>query len=147
MRCQLQQTPQGGMNQATGTNMSEPDRKIQSILLVDDEPSVVFALKLLLQALGYQVEAFNTPSEAVIALESQAPFDLVLCDLKMPVLNGLGVLKACRAARPELPFVLMSAHASSEEIEQAYSLGATGFLPKPFTPEELKQLIEKLSKT
>lgn len=125
--------------------MSEQSQKIQSILLVDDEPSVVFALRLLLQALGYSVDAFNLPAEAVIALESAQAYDLCLCDLKMPVLSGLAVLKACRANRPNLPFVLMSAHASSEEVEQAYALGATGFLPKPFTPEDLKQLIQKLS--
>jgi CheY-like chemotaxis protein len=125
--------------------MSEQSQKIQSILLVDDEPSVVFALRLLLQALGYSVDAFNLPTEAVTAIESDKPYDLCLCDLKMPVLSGLAVLKVCRAGRPNLPFVLMSAHASSEEVEQAYALGATGFLPKPFTPEDLKQLIGKLS--
>lgn len=117
---------------------------IKEIVLIDDEPSVLFALKLLLQALGFSVQDFNGPAEAIQYLEGTKPIDLCLCDLKMPKINGLGVLQEARKHRPNLAFVLMSAHASTEEIDRAQELGATGFLSKPFTPEDLKQLVEKV---
>ncbi|MBX7143794.1 MAG: response regulator [Oligoflexia bacterium] len=120
--------------------------KIEHIVLIDDEPSVVFALKLLLQALGYKVQDFSNPQAAVEWFKDNIPADVCLCDLKMPGLNGLQVLDATKRLRPELPFVLMSAHATGEEIEQALSLGASGFLSKPFTPEELQQLLADLIK-
>ena len=118
---------------------------IKEIVLIDDEPSVLFALKLLLQALGFSVQDFNGPLEAIQYFEGSNQIDLCLCDLKMPKLNGLGVLQEVRKSRPTLPFVLMSAHASTEEIGRAQELGATGFLSKPFTPEDLKQLVEKVA--
>lgn len=119
---------------------------IRDIVLVDDEPSVLFALKLLLQALGFSIRDFNSPPEAVLYLQGSERIDLCLCDLKMPKMNGLAVLQEVRKARPTLPFVLMSAHASTEEIDRSQELGATGFLSKPFTPEELKQLVERIGK-
>ena len=121
-----------------------PNSPVKEIVLVDDEPSVLFALKLLLQALGFSVQDFNGPEEAIRYLEGTKQIDLCLCDLKMPKVNGLGVLQEARKFRPALPFVLMSAHASTEEIDRAQELGATGFLSKPFTPEDLKQLVEKV---
>lgn len=117
---------------------------IEHIVLIDDEPSVVFALKLLLQALGYKVQDFSSPVEAIERLRGSSPADVCLCDLKMPVMNGLNVLEAAKKIRPDMPFVLMSAHATGEEIEHALSLGASGFLSKPFTPEELKELLSDL---
>ncbi|MBN8549260.1 MAG: response regulator [Deltaproteobacteria bacterium] len=123
----------------------QPPSTIQEIVLVDDEPSVLFALKLLLQALGFSVQDFNGPLEAIQYFASSSRIDLCLCDLKMPKMNGLGVLEEVRKHRPSLPFVLMSAHASTEEIDRAQELGATGFLSKPFTPEDLKQLVEKVA--
>lgn len=122
-----------------------PTTSIKEIVLVDDEPSVLFALKLLLQALGFSVKDFNGPAEAIQYFAGASPVDLCLCDLKMPKINGLGVLQEVRKSRPSLPFVLMSAHASTEEIDRAQELGATGFLSKPFTPEDLKQLVEKVA--
>lgn len=123
------------------------DKGVKEIVLVDDEPSVLFALKLLLQALGFSVKDFNAPLEAVSYLQGPERVDLCLCDLKMPKLNGLAVLQETRKTRPELPFVLMSAHASTDEVDRSKELGATGFLSKPFTPEDLKSLVERVGRT
>lgn len=125
--------------------VTQPSGTIRQIVLIDDEPSVLFALKLLLQALGYSVYDFNSPMDGVAFLNTAKPVDLCLCDLKMPDMNGLGVLEATRKVRPSLPFVLMSGHATAEEIDRSKQLGATGFLSKPFTPDELKQLVQRIS--
>lgn len=107
------------------------------IVLLDDEPSVLFALKLLLEAIGYKVADFATPAEAISFLKEGQHCDLFLCDLRMPAMNGLKVLEEAKKIRSELPFLLMSAHATRSEQDQAQSLGACGFIAKPFTPDEL----------
>ena len=115
------------------------------ILLVDDENSVMFALKLLLGALGFQVDGFTCPEEALSYVKDNWECDLCICDLRMPGLSGLQVLEQMKKVRPDLLFVLMSAHAGDEEMEKAQALGADGFLSKPFSPDDLHLLIGELS--
>ncbi len=114
------------------------------ILLVDDEPSVLFALKLLLQALGYGVSEFSVAADALEFLRKENRADMFLCDLKMPKMNGITVLAEAKKIRPALPFVLMSAHATNDEIDQAHGLGATGFLAKPFSAEDLHRIVREI---
>ncbi|MCB0338799.1 MAG: response regulator [Bdellovibrionales bacterium] len=112
------------------------------VLMIDDEPSVLFALKLLMEALGYEVTTADSGADGLEILSTATEsFDYVLCDLKMPNLNGLEVLSRVREISPSTPFVLMSAHATQGEIQQAQALGISGFLGKPFTPDEIKKLI------
>ena len=113
----------------------------QLIVLIDDEPSVLLALKLLLGALGFQVREFSKPREAVDYLAEGGACDFIMSDLRMPGLDGMDVLEETRRSRPELPFILISGHATSEEISKARSLGASGFIGKPFTPDQLKEAI------
>lgn len=114
------------------------------ILLIDDEKSVLFALKLLLEALGFDVIDFNAADEALVFLTTAPECDLCICDLKMPKMSGLQVLEQARQLSPHIPFVLMSAHANQEEVGRAKSLGAHGFLAKPFTPEQLKAVVAEI---
>ena len=118
-------------------------KNISSILLIDDEPSVIFALRLLLEALGFKVQEFCQAEEAIASIKHGALYDLCICDLKMPKINGLQVLAETHAMAPSLPFILMSAHANPEEIQKAQKLGAFGFLAKPFTPEQLKEIVKR----
>lgn len=111
------------------------------VLLVDDEESVLFALRLLLEALGYRVTWFSRGQEAINAISNGLEVDMVLCDLKMPELSGLQVLAELKRVRPELSMALMSAHATDDEVNQAQAIGIKGFLGKPFTAEELQTLI------
>ena len=120
----------------------------QHILLLDDEPSVLFALKLLLQALGFRVTDFSDPPLALeyLTQQSSRELDLILSDLRMPGMSGIEVLKQAHLIRPELPFILMSAHAHQEDVERATALGAAGFLAKPFSPDQLLGAVRELSK-
>jgi len=118
------------------------------ILLVDDETSVLFALRLLLEAMNYAVTDFSNAAQALEALEQGTlQVDLFLCDLKMPQMNGFEALKRTRQIDPDLLFILMSAHASTQDIEFAKNQGASAFLAKPFTPAQLKAVIEETSRS
>lgn len=119
-------------------------RAIKNIALIDDEQSVLFALKMLLVALGFSPVEFSDPEKAVSELSDRKDIDLIVCDLRMPKLSGMDVLDKTMASIPQIPFVLMSAHATDEEVEIAKGKGAAGFLAKPFTPDELKSLIKQL---
>jgi DNA-binding NtrC family response regulator len=114
------------------------------ILLVDDESSVLNALKLLLLAMKFSVSDFLRARDAIALLnQPESDYDIVLCDLKMPEINGIEALKQIKELRPNIAFILMSAHASSNDIEYARSHGASGFLAKPFSPTQLVGIIEK----
>lgn len=117
------------------------------ILLIDDEESVLRALSLLLNALGHSVVSHNVPEDAVAYLQSNPAekLDLVICDLRMPGMNGLEVLSTVRDLQPDLPFVLVSGHATEEDVSKAEELGASGFLSKPFSGPQLTELIGNLA--
>jgi CheY-like chemotaxis protein len=117
----------------------------RAIVLIDDEPGVLRALKLLLGALGHSVTDFGNPLDAVAHIRmAGAPIDVVMSDLRMPQLDGLGVLREIRTFNADLPFVLVSGHATEEDVSMAKSLGATAFLGKPFTPDQIRQVLTKI---
>ena len=118
---------------------------LQHILLIDDEPSVLAALRLLMEAVGYRVKAFSSAAEALAAMSDDHESQLVICDLRMPKMNGLELLAETRRIRPELPFVLMSAHATAEEQQRAEELGSQGFLAKPFMPDQLHEMVQRVA--
>lgn len=123
----------------------------KSLLLIEDEPTVLQALKLLLGALGVKVTDFQVANEAIQALkddsileERQMQFDAVLCDLRMPSMDGLSTLSQIKQIRPDLKTILMSGHATNDEIEQAKNIGVNAFMSKPFSPDLLIETISKL---
>lgn len=119
--------------------------KKTSIILVDDEPSVLNALTLLLEALSYRVTSFSSGQEAVLYLATGGKADMFLCDLKMPGMNGMDTLKQTVEVAPNVPFILISAHATPKEVQEAFAIGARGFLGKPFSPDELQTLCDSLT--
>lgn len=126
--------------------MIEPQSKKGSIVLVDDEPGVLLALRLVLQTLGFEIHPFADPVEAVSALASgKVTPTLIVCDLRMPKLNGLAVLREIRVRDIFTPFILISAHASESEKEEALVRGANGFLTKPFTPNDFVRKFEEVT--
>lgn len=117
----------------------------QQIMLLDDEPSVLLALKLLLEAIGYRVFDFPAAVDALAFLKEGKACDLCICDLRMPSMDGLQVLEAMKKIRPALPVILMSGHATETEMERARELGVSGFLSKPFSPDQLKEAMDDIS--
>ncbi len=124
--------------------MTEEYQLRKKILLVDDEPSVLFALKLLLQTFGHSIIDISNPIRVPEELKTHSDIDLIMCDLRMPSMDGVEVLRIIRKNLPNLPFIRMSGHASAEETEEVLSLGHAGFLAKPFSVEELNDLFFSL---
>ena len=110
------------------------------ILLIDDDSSVIFALKLLMKAIGYEVTDTTDPAHGLEMMQTDT-FDVVVSDLKMPGMTGMEVLKNAKHRFPLVPFIIMSAHATEHDKNQARSLGVDAFLSKPFSPEELNEAL------
>ncbi|HMF55550.1 MAG TPA: sigma-54 dependent transcriptional regulator [Pyrinomonadaceae bacterium] len=112
------------------------------ILLVEDKDSLRRVLRLTLENAGYSVS--ECPDTTVALAEIQrAPHRVVLTDLRLPHGSGLDVLRAARAADPEVPVVLMTAYGSIDEAVQAMKDGAHDFLTKPVDSNHLLLLVER----
>ena len=118
--------------------------KLRRLVLVDDEPSVLTALKVLLEAVGFSVYDFKDASRALDHVREGHPCDLFLCDLKMPNMSGLDALQALQAIQPNIPFILFSGHATNEEFKAARQLGAAATLSKPFTLDDFNAVLQQL---
>jgi ActR/RegA family two-component response regulator len=114
----------------------------QDILVIDDEVAVNNNIRKILAKKGYQVDQAITKSEALQKIEQRA-YRLILLDLKIPGVNGLELLEAIRERRPESMVIVITGYASIETAKETARLGAVAYLPKPFTPSEIRQATEK----
>jgi two-component system response regulator AtoC len=111
-----------------------------TVLLVEDEPKMRDVLSAALEGFGYHaIPASN--GEAALALLDREDVDLVLTDLRMPVLGGLDLLAAVKRRSPNLPVVLMTAYGSVKDAVQAIKDGAFDFIVKPFEIDELATVL------
>jgi len=113
-----------------------------SMLIVDDEASILEFLAMLFESEGFAVETTRSTAEAQRALVGKS-FDLVLCDILMPDGNGLDLLKEIKSASPNTAVVMMTAYTSTKTAIEAMRLGAYDYVSKPFDVEELKILTQK----
>jgi DNA-binding NtrC family response regulator len=112
------------------------------ILVVDDERSVTGALEIILGDEGYRVATAKTVHEATELLRN-APFDLVLTDLRLPDLSGIELLERIKTGSPDTEVILMTAHGSLDVTIEAIKKGAYYYLEKPFTPDQVLMLAER----
>ncbi|MCZ7682949.1 MAG: sigma-54 dependent transcriptional regulator [Sandaracinaceae bacterium] len=110
------------------------------ILLVDDEPGVLYMLREVLVARGHEVIALPSAKEAVAHLEQ---VDLVVSDLAMPDLDGMAFLRIVRDRRPDLPFVIVTAHGNERVAVSAMKAGAQDYLTKPLDIDELRLVVDR----
>ncbi|MEJ2085276.1 MAG: sigma-54 dependent transcriptional regulator, partial [Acidobacteriota bacterium] len=112
------------------------------ILVIDDEPSMLEFLSLLLEEVGYEV----TTADSVAAgrkTVSEGDFDLVLCDIIMPDGNGLDLLRDIKARNASTSVIMMTAYTSTKSAIEAMKRGAYDYVSKPFDVDELKVVIQK----
>lgn len=114
------------------------------LVLIDDDQGVLRALGLLLQAMKFEVTTFASPGEGIEYAASSSSVDLVVTDLRMPLLSGEDVVREVRRRQPALPIVVMSGHATSTDIAALQALGMNAFLPKPFTPDQILSIVRTL---
>jgi heterodisulfide reductase subunit A len=114
------------------------------ILVVDDELIVRESLRDTLSEEGFQVEAADSGPRAVEMLAAES-FHLMLTDIKMPGMDGVELLKAARAAHPDLSVLMMTAYATVETAVEAMKIGALDYLVKPFDPDVLIPMVVKVA--
>jgi len=112
------------------------------ILVIDDEEIVGKSCSRILSPDGYQVEYETNPKKGLAKVES-GNYDLVLLDLRMPEMDGVEVLKKLKQKRPEVEVVIITAYSSVDTAVETLKTGAKDYVPKPFTPEELKEVVKK----
>lgn len=112
------------------------------ILIVDDDPGIRDACFQVLSREGYEIELAGTAEEAR-KLISDFEFDVILLDLKLPGVEGLELLKEIREEDPQAQVIVITAYGTVQVAVSAMKLGATDFLQKPFSPQELRLAVEK----
>ena len=123
--------------------MKPSEKKAERILVVDDEAGMCRLLKTVLEDCGYSVAVFQKSSEAAAAMKAGGEtFDLVITDVRMPVVGGLDLLKVVRAVSPDVPVVLISAHGTVELAVEAMKQGANDYVLKPFSNDEIRLVAE-----
>ena len=113
------------------------------ILIVDDEADMLLLLKRIIsEESDHAVVTASDPQKA-LALFERDPFDMVITDLKMPKLDGVRLLDAVKAMRPEVSVVIMTAYATIETAVEATRKGAYDYITKPFRRERILMTVEK----
>jgi DNA-binding response OmpR family regulator len=116
-----------------------------SILIVDDEPNLRRSLGLILQRAGYVITTASNAAEALHVLQAGA-FDLTFLDIKLPDQNGIDLLPQIRKLYPEMPILILTAHATLDTAIGAVRLGARDYLLKPIDPESILSRVDVIVK-
>ncbi|WDT75362.1 MAG: chemotaxis response regulator CheY [Candidatus Manganitrophus sp.] len=125
--------------------MPDPNMKI---LVVDDMSSMRRIIKNTLKQLGYPNTDEAEDGDRALEMVRNTPFDLVVSDWNMPNMNGLDLLKAIRQdpKLSALPVLMVTTEAEMDHILEAIRSGVNSYILKPFTPETMKEKIDKVFK-
>jgi two-component system, response regulator FlrC len=122
--------------------------KDKSILVVDDDAAMLRALCKVLSSEGALVASASWAGDVMERLAAnEGYFDLIITDLRMPILNGKSILGAVKAALPEVPVIVMTAYGSPEAEAECMAKGAAAFLEKPLDTQQLLAAIERVLST
>jgi DNA-binding NtrC family response regulator len=112
-----------------------------SVLIVDDESLIRWSIAESLQAEGFPVLEAASARDALACLDRRDDIGVVLLDLKLPDSNDLGLLRLLRARAPNWRIILMTAHGSSELLEEAVKAGAFRAVGKPFDMDAMVGMV------
>jgi DNA-binding NtrC family response regulator len=127
---------------------SLPKNKGLNVLVVDDEVVLCQSVDKILKRKGHKVDAVTTVADALKTLDAGTQYDLIIADLMMPQAGGMELLSAVQGSWPELPVLIITGFSSISTAIETTKLGAAGYLPKPFTPDELEKAVASvLAKT
>ncbi|MCA9580841.1 MAG: sigma-54-dependent Fis family transcriptional regulator, partial [Myxococcales bacterium] len=118
----------------------------KQILVADDEPNLRRILSAQLTRDGYDVETADNGAEAISRLDDHH-IDVLVTDLRMPKVDGLGVLKYAVEKHPGMPVILITAHGTVDTAVEALKMGAFDYVTKPFDKDELRTVIAKAART
>ena len=117
---------------------------MRQILVVDDEKNMCEVLKILLENHGYSVLTAADGSEAIERINNGEIIDLIISDLKMPGIDGMGILKFLKENEREIPLILITAYGSIEGAVEAIKMGAVDFITKPFNKDVISHVIARI---
>ena len=126
--------------------MTTPDAAAPArrrLLILDDEPIVVKRLKPAFQKAGYDVAVFTDSAAALAAFEA-APADIVITDLKMEGLDGIGFLDRIKAVSPKVGVIVITGFATLETAKESFHKGAFDFVAKPFKLADILDVVARL---
>jgi CheY-like chemotaxis protein len=112
-----------------------------TILVVDDEIDVLEMIELGLRSAGYQMLTADS-GERAIEIFGQQKADLVICDIKMPKMNGITTISRLREQDPGLPVVVLTGYLGPQTIEECEQLGGVEVVRKPFLFRELSKAVK-----
>ncbi|MFO7665962.1 MAG: response regulator [Desulfobacterales bacterium] len=115
---------------------------IEKIMVVDDEKGICQNVEKILSKNNYEVVCALSAAEALERMKNES-FDLMISDIVMPGMNGLELLKQVKTEWPKTRALMMTAYASTDTAVKAIRLGALDYVPKPFTPDELRNVVQK----
>jgi len=112
------------------------------VMIVDDDRTICQVIGDSLRPEGYEVSAFGSAEEALAELDSSL-FDLVILDLKLPGMDGIAALHAIKDKWPNIDVIIMTGYSSVESAVESMKLGAADYIPKPFSPDHLRLVIQR----
>ena len=113
------------------------------LLVVDDEEVICEGCRRIFSRQGFEVEKCSDACQG-LSLAKQNDYSAILLDIKMPTMDGIAFLEALRKQKADVPVVLMTGYPSIPNAASAIRLGASDYVTKPFTPEEITQAVHRL---
>ncbi|HJX11851.1 MAG TPA: response regulator, partial [Candidatus Binatia bacterium] len=121
--------------------METEEKKIKGrILVVDDEERIRDAVKRALERVGYVVETSLNGGETLEKIQKDS-FDMVICDIKMPGMDGVTLLDRIKEYDPSMMVLMITGFASIESAVESMKKGAQEYIPKPFSPTHIRFLV------
>ncbi len=130
-------------HEAESLKRVEVDKPRARILAVDDEPVILDSFRKILVVAGYSVDTVESGPEA-LGLVQRNDYDFVFTDLKMPGMDGVEVVKGVKHLRPDVDVAVITGYATIETAVETMKFGASDYVQKPFTEEELVEFARKL---
>jgi two-component system, OmpR family, phosphate regulon sensor histidine kinase PhoR len=112
------------------------------VLVIDDEPRIRDACRIILEEMGFEVAVAADGYQGLIKIKERH-FDIILVDLMMPILSGFDVLAEVREEHPDTVVIVITGYATVEHSIEAMKKGAFDFITKPFSPDQLREVISK----
>ena len=125
----------------TNKSASLPSNKLR-VLIIDDEKNIRATLSLCLEQMGCAVTAVSAPEAALAALRQQ-PYDLAFLDLRLGESNGLDIIPKLLTVDAGLQVIVITAYATIDTAVDAIKRGAADYLPKPFTPQQIRHVVDQ----
>ncbi|OGP50160.1 MAG: histidine kinase [Deltaproteobacteria bacterium RBG_13_43_22] len=116
--------------------------KVNSVMILDDEPIVCERLRSTLEKVNLDIETFIDPNEAIKRF-AEKKFQILITDLKMKELDGIEVLKLVQKVSPKTKVIIITGFATVEKAREALKIGAYDFIAKPFKLSQLRDLVIK----